>query len=177
MRYLALLRGINLGSRNRVVMGELREMFAAMGHGDVATHLQTGNVLFTASGPAAPLAADIERRLASELGVTVTVLLRSKSELGKVVARNPLAADVADPSKLHVTFLADSPDRGRDEKLAALCAPDEAYAVLGREVYLHCPNGYGRTKLSNANLEKRLGVPATTRSWKVVNTLNGLMGA
>jgi len=173
--YLALLRGINLGSRNKIAMPALREVFTALGHGDVRTHLQTGNVIFTATGDAASLAAELEKCVADDLGATTTVLLRTASEVAKVAGNNPLAGGAADPSKLHVTFLAGRPDRGRVPRLDELAAEPEEFAVKGREVYLYCPNGYGRTKLSNANLEKRLGVAATTRTWKVVTTLHELM--
>jgi uncharacterized protein (DUF1697 family) len=173
--YLALLRGINLGSRNKIAMGDLRELLAAMGHGDVRTHLQTGNAIFTASGEPPDLAADIEKRVAADLGVSCAVLVLTQAELAEVVARNPLAVEGNDPSKLHVTFLAGEPDPDRIGRLDGLAAEGEAHAVVGRAVYLYAPHGYGRTKLSNTTVEKRLGVAATTRTWRVVTTLDAMM--
>ena len=172
--YLALLRGINVGSTTKVEMQGLRKLFEALGHGEVRTHLRTGNVIFTASGRKPSLVAGIEKRIAEDLGVRTTVLLRTAAELAKVASGNPLAGGRRDESKLHVTFLAEPPDRGRISELDALAGAQEEFAVAGREVYLYCPNGYGRTKLSNANLEKRLGVTATTRSWKVTTKLHEL---
>jgi len=173
--YLALLRGINLGSTNKIAMPDLRELFTALGHGDVRTHLQTGNVIFTTDRSGRSLAADLQERIANDLGVRTTVLLRTASELAAVAGDNPLAGAAPDPSRLLVTFLDGKPDRDGVPKLDALKGDGEEFVVRGREVYLHCPNGYGRTKLSNTNLEKRLGVAATTRTWKVVTTLHEMM--
>jgi len=174
--YLALLRAINVGTA-KVSMDDLRKLFDAMGHGDVRTHLRTGNVIFTASGSSGParLAAEIEKRVAQDLGVPSTILVRTTREVARVIACNPFADGTRDEAKLHVTFLADKPKPDRIARLDPLPADGEEFSVAGREVYLHCPNGYGRTKLSNANLERRLGVAGTTRTWRVVGTLHDMM--
>lgn len=169
-RYVALLRGINVGGRTRVAMDDLRRLFADLGYGDVTTYIQSGNVLFDADGPAAPVAAAIEEGIASELGLSVTVVLRSAAELDAVVDANPFAGRVPDPSKLHVTFLAAEP-AGTVEVPPGVA---DELAVAGREVYLHCPGGYGRTKLDNGFFERGLGVPATTRTWTTVRKLRDL---
>lgn len=174
-RYVALLRGINVGGRTRVAMDDLRRLFADLGHGDVTTYIQSGNVLFDADGPAdgaaAPVAAAIEEGIAAELGLSVTVVLRSATELDAVVDANPFAGRVPDPSKLHVTFLAAEP-AGTVEAPPGVA---DELALVGREVYLHCPGGYGRTKLDNGFFERRLGVPATTRTWTTVRKLRDLL--
>jgi uncharacterized protein (DUF1697 family) len=175
--YVALLRGINLGARNKVSMADLRALFAALGAVDVATYVQSGNVLFSSTDSAGKLTEAIEKRIRSDLGIEVAVLLRTQPQLAKVLARNPFADDVSDPTKLHVTFLADKPDPARVRKLdPALAEPDE-FRVSGQEVYLHTPNGYGRSKLSNAHFEKQLDVRATTRNWRTVTKLAELTGA
>ncbi len=174
--YVALLRGINLGARNKVAMAALRELVEGLGAEDVATYVQSGNVVFRSRDAAAAVTKAIERELGRRLGLDVKVLVRTKAELRKIVSGNPFG-DVADATKLHVTFLAATPDRGRVRKLdPARSEPDE-FRVLAREVYLHCPNGYGRSKLSNAYFEQQLGVPATTRNWKTVTKLAELAGA
>lgn len=170
-RYVALLRGINVGGRTRVAMDDLRRLFADLGHGDVATYIQSGNVLFDAAGPSPPVAAAIEECIAAELGLSVTVVLRSAAELDAVVDANPFAGRVPDPSKLHVTFLAAEP-AGTVEAPPGVA---DEWALAGREVFLHCPGGYGRTKLDNGFLERRLGVPATTRTWTTVRKLRDLL--
>jgi uncharacterized protein (DUF1697 family) len=167
--YVALLRGINLGARNRVAMADLRAVVERAGGEDVRTYVQSGNVVFRSRSSAARLAASLEAGIRRPLGLDIAVLVKTKQQLAKLVERNPFAS--ADPSTLHVTFLAKAPARDRARKLSEQSfAPDELH-VAGREVYLRCPNGYGRTKLSNAFLEQQLAVPATTRNWRTVTTL------
>jgi uncharacterized protein (DUF1697 family) len=174
--YVALLRGINLGARNKISMADLRALFADLGHDDVATHLQSGNVIFTSRGGKPPdLIRAIEKRIKTDLGLDVTVLLRSKTQLAKIHAGNPYAGRSQDPTKLHVTFLAETPDRARVRKLDPEPGGTEEFRVVGREIYLHYPDGYGRSKLSNAWFEKRLRVRATTRNWRTVTKLAQLV--
>jgi len=174
--YVALLRGINVGGHTKVAMEDLRKLFAALGHGDARTYIQSGNVIFAAPG-AEPsrLAKAIEKRIAQDLGVRVIVLLRTGDDLAEVLGHNPFSGRESDPTKLLVTFLAEAPGRERVAKLDKPAGEPAEFEVAGREVYLHCPNGYGRTKLNNAYIEKRLGVPATTRNWRVVTKLAELM--
>jgi uncharacterized protein (DUF1697 family) len=102
--------------------------------------------------------------------------MRDAGELGGVVNGNPFTGPDAQPGALHVTFLDGEPDHGRVESIeAGLFRPDE-YRVTGRHVYLHCPQGYGRTKLTNAFWERRLGLVATTRNWNTVQALWQLAG-
>jgi len=174
--YVALLRAINLGSRNKIAMPKLREMFEALGANDVRTHLQSGNVVFRSTvGSAAELVAAIEERIATDFGHDVKVLLRTKTQLAKVVGDSPFAK-TADLSKVHVTFLIDAPDPDRADGLDhSKFEPDE-FEVIGREVHILCPNGYGRTKLNNAFFEKKLARVGTTRNWKTVTTLAEMVG-
>lgn len=168
-RYAALLRGINLGSRNRVAMPALRELFESLGFSDVETYVQSGNVVFSASSK--PDAGAIGKRIAKDLGVESPVIIRSASELGKIVKANPFTGDAA---AFHVTLLDDKP-KAIDVKAidADRFAPDE-FAVVGKDVYLRCPKGYGVSKLSNAFWEKKLRRVATTRNWKTVTNLRDL---
>ena len=169
--YVALLRGINLGARNKVAMPRLRELVAGLDGRDVQTYVQSGNVVFKSGRSAGELQGAIERTIERELGLTVTVLLRTKAQLMKVAGGNPFADGKHPPTTLHVTFLSEPPQRRRVRELdPGPFAPDE-FAVKAREVYLHCPNGYGRSKLTNAFFEKRLGVAATTRNWRTVTAL------
>lgn len=169
---VALLRGINLGGRNKVGMDSLRQLFLALGHVDVKSYLQSGNVIFRSPvKESSRLARDIEERLARDLGLTVTVLLRTGDDFEQIVANNPFLGRKIDPGKLHVTFLADKPDHERAPRLETPAGDSDEFSLAGREVYLHCPDGYGRTKLNNAYIERRLGVAATTRNWKTVTSL------
>jgi uncharacterized protein (DUF1697 family) len=169
--YVALLRAVNVGGR-RVSMADLRTLFTDLGAEDVVTYVQSGNVVFGSPKKPGPLTNEVEQRIEKAFGIDVTVLLRTQAQLAKVLDANPFPD--AEPKGLHVTFLADTPERklvaGLDPERGA---PDE-FRVVGREVYLHCPNGYGRSKLTNAYFEKQLAVAATTRNWRTVTTLSEL---
>ena len=169
--WVALLRGINLGARNKVSMAALKELFADLGAEDVETYVQSGNVLFRCAGARDDLVSAVETEIERRLGLRITVLLRTDTELAKLVADNPFAGGEPDATKLHVTFLAERPDRSRTAALDEEQFAPDRFRVTPGAVYLHCPNGYGRSKLSNAFFEKQLGVRATTRNWRTVTTL------
>ena len=174
--YVALLRGINVGGRAAVRMEDLRALAGALGHAEVRTHIRSGNLLFRSAAGPADLARGLEERIAADLGLRVAVLLRSREDLAAAVSGNPFLPGGADPQRLHVTFLAGPAEAGR---LATIQAerylPDE-FRALGREVYVHCPGGYGETRLSNTFFEARLGLAATTRNWNTVCRLLALAG-
>ena len=170
--YVALLRGVNVGGRARIEMAALRKLVADLGHSNVKTYVQSGNVIFRSSDEQpAQVAREIEGRIARDLGVGTTVLLRSADELAHVVANNPFLAREDDLAKFHVTFLADAPDPDRAARLAPPPGQPEELALVGREVYLRYPNGYGRSKLNHAYIERHLGVAATNRNWNTVTRL------
>ena len=176
--YVALLRAVNVSGRNKVSMPELKKLFAVLGARDVSTYVQSGNVVFkSAAEKPDELRRTLEQSLRDELRLDVAVLLRTKAQLKSVLAANPLAGGGREPSKLHVTFLAESPERARVRELAGKDFGADELRVVRREVYLHCPNGYGTSKLTNAFLERQLGVAATTRSWKTVGKLAELAAA
>lgn len=153
----------------RVAMKDLKALVEGLGHQDVATYIQSGNVVFRAkSGGAKKLAGDIQKAITKEMGLEVTILLRSPDELRDVTAANPFPG-VED--KLHVTFLDAEPDPSKVAAVDHDAYPPDAFEVKGREVYLHCPEGYGNSKLINSFWEKKLGVAATTRNWRTVNKL------
>jgi uncharacterized protein (DUF1697 family) len=169
--YIALLRGVNLGARNKVSMADLRTLVESLGAEDVTTYVQSGNVVFKSPDSAVDLAGGIEEQIKRDLGLNVTVLMFTKAQLAKVLAGNPFVDGGRDPKRLHVTFLAGAPHRDRVRRVVAKQFEPDEFHVAGLVIYLHCPNGYGRSKLSNAYLEKQLGVPATTRNWNTVTKL------
>jgi uncharacterized protein (DUF1697 family) len=175
--WIALLRGINLGARNKVSMSDLRELLSDLGAEDVTTYVQSGNVLFRSAGARDELRKAIEKEIRSRFGHDVTVLLRTNEELAAVAAGNPFAADESELTKLHATFLVGRPEPGRVAALDEKQFEPDRFRVTSDVVYLHCPKGYGRSKLSNAFFEKQLGVGATTRNWRTVTTLAELANA
>jgi uncharacterized protein (DUF1697 family) len=173
--FIALLRSVNVSGHGRLAMSELKEMFVTLGYRDVSTYIQTGNVIFHSSARnAAKLETDIEHQLERTFGAAPTVILRTAAELARTLATSPYPARGADPSRHHVTFLAAAPS---PQRLAALSPPAsgrDELTIIGREVYVHTPDGYGNTKLSGAYLERHLGVSSTTRNWNTVTKLCAL---
>ncbi|MEU7970952.1 DUF1697 domain-containing protein [Micromonospora sp. NPDC049089] len=171
-RYVALLRGVNVGS-TRLAMADLRRIVTDLGHEDVQTYLQSGNVAFGSSvRDAEKLAAGIARALTDELALTVPVLVRSARELAAIAGGNPYADREDDPTRLLVAFLATAPEKSTADALAVPGGENVSFTVTGREVFLHyVDGGYGRSKFTNAYLEKKLGVVSTSRNWKSVRAL------
>lgn len=174
-RYAALLRGVNVGS-TRLAMADLRRLVADLGHEDVKTYLQSGNVVFTSAPTKNEILAEgIERRLADELGLRAPVLVRSGTELAAVADTSPYAKKQDDQTRVLVVFLSATPTASRVKELVLPTGENIEYEVIGRELHLHFPDGgYGRTKFTTAYLEKKLGVVATARNWKSVLALRDL---
>ena len=170
--YIALLRSVNVAGHGRIAMADLQRSFLSLGHTDVSTYIQTGNVLFRSpSRSTANLVTAIEGQLERDFGSSPAVILRTTSELRHVLATSPYAAQGADPARHHVTFLAKQPG---EDKLSAFEAPPsgrDELVIIGREVYVHTPDGYGNSKLNGSLLERRLGVVSTTRNWNTVTKL------
>ncbi|OKI08321.1 hypothetical protein A6A06_34225 [Streptomyces sp. CB02923] len=178
-RQIALLRGINVGGHKKFPMARQRELFASLGHTDVTVLLQTGNIVFADPGtPPEETARRIEARIADDLGFPVPVMVRTRDELAAAVAANPFPQAATEPKTLHVTFLSAVP--GDVSPLEALdpdaYAPDR-FRLIGRELYLWCPDGIGRSKLAEAVSRARLGVTATARNWNTVTKLLALADA
>jgi len=152
-RYVALLRGVNVSGRNRIGMGELRARLVELGYEDVTTYIQSGNIVFAArAGKEAALAGAIEAGIRRAFKLDVTVLVRTGEQLRRVSTANPFLTRGGDRSALHVTFLAAAPARADVRALSDRPAGPDDCAVVGREVFLRCPNGYGKTKLNNVYL-------------------------
>ncbi len=170
--YIALLRGINVGGHKIVKMEALREAFVGMGFTDVATYVQSGNVVFQAAKISGDLAKKIEEMLHRRFGMAVPVIVRTAEEMGVVLKNNPfLKENGIDTGRLHVTFLSQPPQKMAAKGLDAIAAGPDRFHYCGQEIYLHCPNGFGGTKLSITTFEKLLAVGATTRNWNTVNKL------
>jgi uncharacterized protein (DUF1697 family) len=164
--YAALLRGINVGGKNTLPMGELRTVCHELGHLDVVTYLQSGNVVFASGADPGTIVTGMEGSISERFGLKVRVLLRTHAELVSVEAGSPFDQD--DPTKLHVLFLRARPTAAALATLDRERSPGDEFHAAGRELYLHLPNGSGRTKLTLDYFERQLGVTGTARNW---NTL------
>ncbi len=173
--YVALLRGINLGSHNKIKMPELKELFSSLGYTGAVTYLQSGNVVFRGRHLNPPeVAQSLEEAIAGKFGHSVNVLVRTGEDIARIVDANPFARTCEDPTKLHVTFLEAASDSSLLRSEDADGAKPDEFEVRGAEIFLYCPQGYGRTKLSNTFWERRLRVRATTRNWNTVRALKSL---
>jgi len=167
--YIALLRGINVGG-NVLKMERLREVCAELGAENVRTYVQSGNVVFEAAGSASHWEKKLERRLASESRLPASVMVRTAAEFARVAAGNPFLREKGiDADRLAVTFLQVAPSKAGLAALGARDIGDERFHSAGREIYLHCPDGFADAKLYS--LEKVLGQRGTTRNWNTVRML------
>ncbi|HEY0937491.1 MAG TPA: DUF1697 domain-containing protein [Trebonia sp.] len=185
--HVALLRGINVGGKNKVAMADLRALVTGLGHTGVATYIQTGNVLFTAApdtdcGAAARALAEA---ITATLGVSAPVVVVTRDELAQVRAANPFP-DEPDPRRVHAVLLSEPPGPDLTARLDAAAAQAHArgardeFAVTGRTLYLHTPDGYGNSDLAAAALRivssPKTGVTGTARNWATLTKLVDLCG-
>jgi uncharacterized protein (DUF1697 family) len=171
--YVAMLRGINVSGQKIVKMEKLRDTFQALGFRRVKTYVQSGNVIFESSTTSPQiLSKKIREKILNDFGFPALLVLRTSGEMIQIISNNPFLKEAGiDQSKLHVTFLSEVPTKTALSKIASMEAGSDQFRDHGREIYLYCPGGYGRTKLSNSAFEKHLFVAATTRNWRTVNTL------
>lgn len=167
--HVALLRGINVGGRNRLPMADLRRIFRDVGCEEVETYIQSGNVVF-AAGPelAGRVPGLVGAAIAEEFGYDIPLVTRIRAELEAVADDNPFLEEGADLKTLHVAFLGDEPGADAVEALDPDRSPPDEFRVRGREIYLCCPNGMARTKLTTQYFDSRLDTTSTMRNWRTV---------
>jgi len=169
---ISLLRGVNVGGKT-VSMDQIRRCYESLGFTGVRTYIQSGNVVFHyQKGDSQGLAGKLERGIRDDLGFDVRVIIRTKEEMLRVIENFPFTR--REEGKSHVTFLIVKPPNVPVDEIDEVRAKEEKFSISGREIYLFCPNGYGRTKLSNSFFERKLNVSATTRNCRTVNTLYAL---
>ena len=175
MTYISLLRGVNIGKK-QMKMAVLKQLYESMGLENVQTYVQSGNVIFESKkGNVKELEELIGKQIEHEFGFTAEVLIRTPEELWHILETNPfLGKKDVDTTRLYVTFLTGEPSASARGKVGSFKSDPDEFEVIGTEIYLHCPVGYGITKLSNTFFEKKLGLVATTRNWRTVNMLSGI---
>jgi uncharacterized protein (DUF1697 family) len=165
--FVALLRGINVGGKNKLPMVDLLAMFTECGCTNAQHYIQSGNVIFRARPNAAARACEqVTVSIAKRFGYDVPLVLRRADEIADVVRNNPF--DSGDVDVLHVMFLADPPSRERLASLDAQRSPPDSFRHRGREIYLRLPNGAGRTKFTNGYFDSKLATTSTQRNWRTV---------
>jgi uncharacterized protein (DUF1697 family) len=170
-RYIALLRGINIGPRNRIAMPALREALEDAGFENVRTYVQSGNVALTSRAKTDSVRRKVEQVVAASFDLQIPVVVRTKAELAAVVKRNPLGKVATEPKRYQVSFLEKKLAAKTLKELEAVAAPTEQVVAHGREVYAWHPAGVARSKLWAKLAGKDLGVTATARNWATVEAL------
>ncbi|RAJ79997.1 uncharacterized protein (DUF1697 family) [Chitinophaga dinghuensis] len=171
--YVALLRGINVSGKNIIKMEDLRPMFERMQFSNVATFIQSGNVIFsTKATPESTLLKKIEKALEQELGYSVPVMLRTHASLATVVSQHPFGhVATAETRKLYVTFLHETPSAALQETMLQLASAQEKIHFIDRELYIAVEKDMSKPVFTNVLIEKKLKMSATTRNWATVNKL------
>jgi len=170
-RYVALLRGVNIGPRNRVAMPVLREALEEAGFEDVRTYVQSGNIVLTSRAKPETVRRKVERVVAERFGLEIAVVVRTRAELAAIVKRNPLRKVATEPKRYQVSFLSGKLSAKVVHELEETAAADERVVVSGREVYAWHPRTVARSKLWAKLAGKTLGVTATSRNWTTVEAL------
>jgi len=181
--HVALLRGVNVGGGNKLPMAELRKLMTSLGYADVATYIQSGNLLFTpARSTEIPVLADeLRKAIAGEFGIDTPVIVVTRDELAGVIEANPYP-DAPKPQYVHGVFLSAEPDQASRDKVEATVnffsekgSKDEA-SYRGRVLYLHTPDGFGTSELAKALVAKKSSPVATgtARNWATITKLLAL---
>jgi len=177
MTYISILRGINVSGQKKIKMLELKALFESLGFQNVITYIQSGNVIFDVDdNDKTHVKTIIEELIVKRFSFHVPVIMRTKKEFENLIKAcpfHPVDSD-KDGTKVLVTFLDTQPVKDKLKNLLSHVVLPEKLVHKGNEIYLHCPNGYGKSKLSNTFIENKLKVDATTRNWKSVLKLSEL---
>jgi uncharacterized protein (DUF1697 family) len=168
-----MLRGINVSGTKKVSMQELKSLYEGLNLENVRTYIQSGNVVFTSSHPDPVYLTElINKALYTKYAFDAPVFISTATELEAALTQNPfLQRKSIEKDKLHIIFLQHMPSLQDVEKCKALTFEPDEFMIDDKIIYLYCPNGYGRTKLTNTFFERKLQIMATTRNWRTVNEL------
>jgi uncharacterized protein (DUF1697 family) len=158
-------------------MNELASLYINLGYTDAKTFIQSGNVIFTgeADQTESSISAAIEKEILEKFNYTVPVMIRTSLELSDLFSVNPFLDEIKfDPAKMAVIFLHEIPSSEQFEKVKDIDYPPDKFKIIGREIFIYCPNGFGRTKLYTNFFEKKMGVVGTARNWKTRTTILSL---
>ena len=171
--YISILRGINVSGQKLIKMDALRKLYENLGFGQVTTYVQSGNIIFTSSNAdTRELERQISLQIEKETGWKVPVIVLTFNKLKQIIDNNPFTkAPNNNPAFMHITFLWSAPFPYDSVSIENKKQPEEKIAFSDDAVYLYCPDGYGKTKLTNNFFEAKLKINATTRNWKTTNEL------
>ncbi len=171
---IAILRGINVGGKRKILMADLKSMCEKLGLKNVTTYIQSGNLIFNSDKPNSELENDLEKAITKKYGFDVPVIVRKDKELENSIDNNPFFDKVADIKQLHLTFLKEKPKKENIEKVLTFNYEPDKFKIEDKDVFIFCTGKYHESKLTNNFFEKQLKVDTTTRNWKTVLKLNEL---
>jgi uncharacterized protein (DUF1697 family) len=167
--YITFLRGVNMAGHSKIKMTSLQSLYKKLGYKDAVTYIQSGNVVFSSSENEDIIAGRIEKGILEEFGHNVPVMIRELKEIENIIQSNPfLGIKDFDPSRSAVIFLYSKPDKVQISKMEGINYPPDRYEISGREIFIYCPNGFGRTKLYTNFFEDKMKVTGTARNWKTI---------
>ena len=172
--FISFLRGVNMTGHNSIRMTELTKLYIDLGYNDAETYIQSGNVIFSSDDKisVSSLSANIERAILERFNFIIPVMIRTKKELGELSSTNPFLKETNfDPSRMAVLFLHDNPTDAQVQKLAGVDYPPDRFEIIGKDIFIYCPNGFGRTKLYTNFFENKMKVKGTARNWKTITTI------
>jgi uncharacterized protein (DUF1697 family) len=167
--YISILRGINVSGQKKILMADLKEVYESLGFTNVVTYIQSGNVLFNSDNKYSEneLKVQIKKAIEEKYDFQVPIIVFSIEFLKNIVSNNPFLKErEIDIEKLHVTYLVEIPSKEKLELIKNVDFSPDRFSIIDSAVYVYCPGGYGKTKLSNTFFETKLKVKATTRNWK-----------
>jgi uncharacterized protein (DUF1697 family) len=172
MRYIALLRGINIGGANQMKMDDLKAVFTELGFENVKSYINSGNLAFDTKKTAENRLIDkIEDAVEARFGRRVHIMIREQADIQRVLKSNPFDGQYESHKHMHVLFLKEPLPEEKKKLLQASALPGERYEVRGREIYNHLPNGVAGSLLTKGFFEKKPAVAYTGRNWRTVEKL------
>jgi uncharacterized protein (DUF1697 family) len=169
---IVFLRAVNMAGHNSIKMKDLGEMFVDMGYPDAKIYIQSGNVIFRSDEDRNTLIRKVSEAIKQEFGHDIAIMIRTVEEVRNLAGRNPyLEEEGFDPSKMAVVFLNKEPSAESVEKMADVDFPPDKYLIDRNEIFIYCPNGFGRSKLTTVFFERKLNVFGTARNWKTINSI------
>lgn len=178
IKYIAILRGVNVGGKRKILMADLKQLFEKLDFNNVFTYIQSGNVIFkTKKKDGNTKFADlIEKSIADNYGFEVPIIIREFDEIEKIIMKNPFKKgdEITDIKRLHVTFLKNTPKKSELDKIATYDFNPDKFEIIDNNIFVFCSGKYSDSKLTNKFFESKLKVSATTRNWKTVQKLYDL---
>ena len=171
---VAILRGINVGGKRKILMADLKSLCEKLGWKEVSTYIQSGNIIFKSEKENRELEDELAKGISEHFGFDVPVLVRSSEELQNSVEQNPFYNSEADISKLHFTFLKDKPEAEELQVIKSHSFEPDQFAIDNQGIFIYCEGKYHESKLTNNFFERQLKIGATTRNWKTVMKLSEL---